>query len=230
MNTPFYFGIHLNYVCIFLAGTLLASLLMSWLYNNFFTLHVFVRKFSLIDIKSPATPLELATYINGIFLLPKHLQQKSLRSLKGSLCVDFIVMILLYGTIFLLCMHIAEKLTSSGRLLFEVLAWLQLVALICGITGNIYLLQKIHPETKPSPDSVHFLLQIIENLKWAVSLLAVVCSISLMAYFWFTGNYLYSSLHFFIIIIVEIIVFFILKKFLTKNPKVILDQYRDVVN
>ncbi len=230
MNTHFYTDVFLNYLCILLGGTLIINLIMSRFYNNYFTLHVFVRKFSLIDIKSPATPLELATYINGIFALPKHLQQKSLLSLKGSLCLEFILMPLLYGTIFLLCIQISEKLDSFGRLLFQVLAWIQIIALICGITGNIYLLKKIHPATKPSSDSVHFLLQIIENLKWTVSLSAVVCSISLMIYFWFTGNYLYSSIHFFLIIIAEIFIFLVLKKILTNNPKVILEQYRDIVN
>lgn len=230
MNTPFLIDVNLNYLWIFLAGALLASLVMSRLHNNYFTLHVFVRKFSLIDLKSPATPLELSTYINGIFLLPKHLQQKSLQSLKGSLYIDFILMPLLYGTIFLLSMLLSQKLSSRGQLLFEVLAWAQIIAFICGIISNIYLLQKIHPQTKPSSNSVHFLLQIIENSKWAVSLSAVVCSISIIVYFWFTGNYLYSSIHFILIIIAEIILFFIVKKIMSKNPKTVLEQYRDIVN
>lgn len=230
MNTPFYFDVNLNYVCLFLAGALLVSVLMNRLSNNYFTLHVFVRKFSLIDIKSPATPLELATYINGIFLLPKHLQQKSLRALKSTLYIDFAVMLLFYSTIFLLCMLISEKLLTSGRFLFQFLAWAQVIALICGFTGNVFLLKKIRPQTKPSSDSAHFLLQVMENSKWVISLGAVVCCISVMAYFWFSGNYLYSSLHFVIIILIEIIAFFILKKVVTKNPKRILEEYSDVVN
>jgi hypothetical protein len=113
MNT--HFDVNLNYICLLLAGALILSLLMSRLFNNYFTLHVFVRKFSLIDIKSPATPLELATYINGIFLLPKHLQQRSLRSLKGSLYIDFILMLMFYGIIFMFCIQISEKLSSARR-------------------------------------------------------------------------------------------------------------------
>jgi len=184
----------------------------------------------MLDLVSPATALELATYINGIYALPKQLGEKSIRSLKTNLYLDFLLMPLLYGTIFLLCMQISMKLPSFGHVLFASLAWAQIIPWICDIIENIYLLKKIHPQTIPSTPSVHAKYQLNGILKWSFSLGAVVCSISLLIYFWLTGEYLYASLYFFLIIILEIVVFFVLKKVTTKDPKIILDQYKDIGN
>lgn len=226
----FYIDISWDYFCIAFGAMLLVAFIMHLQSNHFFTLHVFVRKFSLIDIESPSTPLELATYINGIYALPEKLRAKSLRALKGNLLLDFLFMPLAYGTIFLLCMQISMKLTSVGHILFALIAWAQVIPWICDIIENIYLLNKIHAETKPSTPSVHKRVQVIEILKWSISLGAVVFSLSTLVYFWLAGVYFYESIHFLIIIIVEIILFFLLKKITSKDPKMILDQYRSVVN
>jgi hypothetical protein len=230
MNISFYIDVSWMYLCISFGAMLLVSLIMNLQKNHFFTLHVFVRKFGLLDLQSPATPLELAVYINGIFALPKKLRDSSLRALKGNLFLDFLLMPLAYVSIFLLCMQISMKLTSAGHILFAILAWAQIIPWACDIIENIYLLKKIHPDAKPSKSFVHFCFQINEVLKWTFSLGAVVLCISTLAYFWLSGRYFYDSLHFILIILAEIVLFFIFKKLTTKNPKIILDQYRDVVN
>ena len=82
MNIPFYISNNGVIFCIIFGMVLLTSFIMNLLSKNLYTLHVFVRKFSILDLQFPATALELATYIRGIFLLPKELSSKSLRALK----------------------------------------------------------------------------------------------------------------------------------------------------
>ena len=230
MKESFYIDISLSYLCICLGVLLFLKLIVSVLTNNFYTLHVFVRKFSLLDLESPATPLELATYINGIYALPQELGKKSLRSLKSTLYLDFLVMPFLYGTIFLLCMQLSMKFQIVGRIFFQMLGWLQILAWIFDIIGNVYLLKKIHPKTIPSAKNLHSMMQKNTLSKYIIYLGTVVICISIMIYFWLTGNYSYISLHYFIIIILEIIAFLILKKATAKDPKIILDKYSGVVN
>ncbi len=91
MNISFYMNVSWIYFCISFGAMLLVSLIMNLQKNHFFTLHVFVRKFTLLDLQSPATPLELAVYIKGIFALPKQLRDSSLRALKSNLFLDFFI-------------------------------------------------------------------------------------------------------------------------------------------
>jgi hypothetical protein len=230
MKDIYYIDLSLGYLCVCFGILLFLKLITSILDNNFYTLHVFVRKFSLIDLESPATPLELATYINGIYALPEELGERSLKSLKFSLYFEFIVMLFLYGTIFLLCMQLSMKFHITGRIFFQMLGWLQILEWILDIVEHVYLLKKIHPKTIPSSRNVHSMMQISTVCKYVIYLGTVVICLSIMVYFWLTGNYAYISLHYFTIIALEIIAFIILKKITAKDPKIILDKYSNVVN
>lgn len=230
MSNFFYIDISWMYFCIVFGAMLIVAFIMNLQSKYFYTLHVFVRKFSIIDLQSPVSALELATYIKGIFMLPSELSQKSLRALKGNLYLNFLFMPLAYGSIFLLCMQISAKLTSIGHGLFAVLAWAQIIAWICGVAENIYLLRKMRPDLEVSKPSVHKRYQLIQICKWTIALIAIVFCISFIFYFWLAGRYTYSSVQYLILILAEMAVIFILKKISDKTLKVNLDDYKSVGN
>jgi hypothetical protein len=198
--------------------------------KNFYTLHVFVRKFSILDLEFPVSALELATYIKGIYLLPKELAAKSLRSLKGELWVHFLFIPFLYGTIFLLCMQVSLKMNFLGNYVFTFLAWIQIIPLICDVIENIYLLQKVKPDAEVSTTFVHKSYQLLGKIKWGISLAAAVFSISTLFYFWLTGHYSEQSAKFIFVIIGEMILIGILLKLTVNSSKIDLDQYQNIGN
>ena len=168
-----------------------------------------------MDLELPASAEELANLIKGIFKLPAEMKVKSLRSLRGQLIIDFLFMPAVYGAIFLLCMKISWKMTGVwGEQIFAGLAWLQIVAFIFDIIENIYLLGKIKEDVIPSSKSVHRSYQTIVVVKWAIALTATICSLSGVIYFWLVGRYSTGSLHYVLIIIGELIVFFLIAKFM----------------
>ncbi|HUZ61358.1 MAG TPA: hypothetical protein VMU83_21465 [Hanamia sp.] len=230
MNFPFYINISWIWFCIGFGAISLIGFIMHLQSKNFYTLHVFVRKFSIIDLEFPASPLELATYIKGIFLLPKELSAKSLRALNGQLYLHLLFIPLLYGTIFLLCMQLSHKMNFLGNYIFALLAWIQLIPLIFDYIENFYLLQKIRPDTDVSTQSVHNSFQLLGKLKWAISLSVAVFCISSLAYFWLTGNYSIHSLCFSIVIIGEIILLLLLLKITKNSSKINLDLYQNIGN
>jgi hypothetical protein len=198
--------------------------------KNFYTLHVFVRKFSILDLEFPASALELATYIKGIFLLPKELSSKSLRALKGRLWIHFLFIPLMYGTIFLLCMLVSYKMNFLGNYVFAILAWAQLIPFICDVIENCYLLQKIRPDTKVSTTSVFKMYQFLGKIKWSIALLAVVFSISALFYFWLTGYYSAQSTLYLLVLLAELILLVILFKLTSNSSKIDLDKYQNIGN
>lgn len=216
---PVYLNIDWIYFCIVFGAMLLISFIMSLQSVNFYTMHVVVRKFSMIDLEFPASALELVTFIKGIFLLPVELSKKTLRALRGQLYLDFLFMPSLYGSIFLLCMKVSLKMSSFGHRLFAVLAWLQCIAWLCDIIENIYLLSKIQRQPKVSKPAVHLAYMALETGKWGIALTATVCSIAAMFYFWLVGLYSLHSIYYLLIIAAEIIVIFIAKKITAKSEK-----------
>lgn len=208
----------------------LIGLIMYSQSKKLYTLHVFVRHFSMLDLEFPASPLELATYIKGIFLLPKELSSSSLRALKGRLYLHFLFIPFLYGTIFLLCIQIADKMNSWGNYIFTTLAFIQIIPLICDVAENFYLLQKIHPDVSPSAPSVHKAYQLLAKIKWAIASIAVVFAISTLFYFWLSGNYSFTSIQFPGIIIGELIIIYILARIIPKKPKINLEKYQNIGN
>jgi hypothetical protein len=230
MKSFFYIDVSWVYFCISFGAMLLVALYMNYQSRFYYTLHVFVRKFTLVDLQSPASPLELATYIKGIYLLPRELSKKSLRALKNNLRIEFLFMPLAFGTVFLFCMQISMKLTSVGHWLFAILAWSQVVAWILGMIENFYLLKKISPDVQPSVLSVHKLMGRLDIIKWAILLFAIVAGISVMCYFWLTGRYHYDSVQYLVLIIAEAAVVLVFKKIADKRPKVNLKNYKEVSN
>ena len=212
--------------CIALGAVLVLSYIMSLQSRNFYTDHIVVRKFSILDLEFPASPRELINYIKGIFLLPAELSAKTLRNLRGQLYVDFLFMVAAYGSVFILCMKVAGKMTDFGFWIFMALAWLQIIPLICDVIENIYLLGKLKPEPPLSTQRTHNAYLKLEICKWGIPLTGVVCCIAAIAYFWLTGNYTYNSIEYFVLIIAELALFFILKKATAKNDNEKLDAFR----
>lgn len=212
--------------CIVFGAMLLLNYLMSFQSKSFYTEHVVIRKFSMLDLEFPASALELVTYIKGIFKLPAGLAKKTLKALKGQLYFDFIFMLALYGSIFILCMKVSMKLTFFGHGLFAFFAWLLFIPLLCNIIENIYLLNKIRPDPVVSKPAIHKGYQILQMGKWIIALTAAVCSIAAIFYFWLIGRYSYDSLNYLVITVGEIIIFFILKKSTAKSDKEKLDEFQ----
>ena len=230
MNLLFHISNNGILFCVIFGAMMLTTFIMNLLGKNLYTLHVFVRKFSILDLQFPASALELATYIRGIFLLPKSLSSKSLRALKGQLYVDFLFMPFAYGSIFLLCILLSHKMNYVGNYIFTILAWLQIIPFLCDIAENIYLLKKIHPDVKASKPSVHKIYQLIVKTKWSIAIIAVVFCISALCYFWLTGNFSNSSLPYFLVILIILLVMAALTKATANISKVNLDEYQHIGN
>lgn len=230
MNFLFSINIGWAWFSIGFGATVLTGFIMHLQSKNFYTLHVFVRKFSILDLEFPASALELATYIKGIFLLPKELSSKSLRALKGRLWLHFLYIPFLYGTIFLGCMQVSHKMNFLGNYVFAILAWIQLIPFICDLIENFYLLQKIRPDAPVSTTFVHKTYQLLGKIKWGISLTAVVFSISALFYFWLTGHYSPRSAMFLIVLLAELIIVIILLRSTANSSKIDLDQYQNIGN
>ncbi|NLR78124.1 hypothetical protein [Chitinophaga eiseniae] len=206
------------WLCISMAIFLLTAFIMGRQSRYFYTMDVVPRQFSITDLQLPSCQKELVNLIKGIYTMPAANRQQTLRALRGQLWVDFLFMPAAYGSIFLVCMKVASKMNPAGTLLFSILAWLQLLCWLCDIVENIYLLQKISPNVSESTKTVHRAYQLLEIIKWGFSLLATVCGLSALLFFWVTGNFAVSSLHYLLIIVGEIVVFIALQKLPTREP------------
>jgi hypothetical protein len=226
----FYPAVQWDQFCIALAAFLIVGYIINLQSRYLFTLHVFVRKFSLTDLESPASAMELNTYIQGIFKLPKELSVKSFRALKADLYLGLIFMPLACITLFIFCMKISMKLTFFGHFFFALLAWLQIIPLICSYIQNIYLIRKLHRDAKTSSAPVHRMMQVVEALKWTVLLVAIVFGVTAMCYFWLTGRFHYNSVLYLLIILAEFILIFLMRKLAERRPAVNLADYQDIGN
>ena len=207
------------YFCFAFGIMLLTSIIMERQSRSFYTRDVVLRKFSIMDLQLPASAHELSDILKGIYLLPEEMKEKSIRSLKGQLIIDFLFMPAAYGAIFLLCMKVSWKMTGNiGEQIFAALAWLQLLAFSFDIIENIYLLNKIKPGVVPPSQAVHKTMQTIIILKWAFALIGTVCSLSGVVYFWLVGRYSVTSLNYVLIILAEVVLFFLITKF-TKSKQ-----------
>ena len=230
MNVPFSISSNGTLFCILFGAMGLTGFIMHLQSKNFYTLHVFVRKFSMLDLQFPASALELATYIRGIFLLPKELSTRSLRAIKGQLYVDFFFIPLLYSTIFLLCILVSNKMNLTGDYIFTALAWIQIIPFLCDLAENFYLLQKIKPDSQASKSSVHKAYQLLGKIKWGVAGIAIVLCISTLCYFWLTGNFSYSSVKYLIVILIILMVLIALIRVTANSYKIDLGPYHNIGN
>ena len=166
---------------------LFLHLIMGLQSNNFFTRHVVVRKFSILDLEFPPSAVEMVNFIKDIFSLPAAQAKKTSIALRRQLLLDFLFMPAFYGSIFILSMKVSMKMTYFGHKFFAVLAWIQIIAWLCDIIENIYLLNKIHPEPIVSNIAIFKSYEALEVLKWGIPLLTFVCSIAAISYFWLVG-------------------------------------------
>jgi hypothetical protein len=215
----FYVDISWIYFCVVFGIALICSLIMSLQSTNFYTMHVVIRKFSMIDLEFPASAQELVTFIKGIFKLPPEISKKSLHALKTQLYFHFLFIPFVYGSIFIACMKVSSKMTYFGHGLFAMLAWIQIIPLLCDVVESIYLLKKIKPDPLISNPVIHNAYVLLEILKWGIALTAAICCAGAVFYFWLVGMYSYNSLHFLLIAAAEIIIFFIFKKLTMKSEK-----------
>ena len=173
-----------------------------------------------MDLELPATALELVNLIKGIYKLPPGRSKKTVSALKAQLYIDFLFMPCAYGAIFILCMLVSAKMElHAGRMVFITLAYLQAVPWVCDIIENIYLLHKIRPDVTVSTDAAHNSYLRMEYVKWGLALIAAICAIAALCYFWLAGKYDSRSLYYLAVIVAEIILFVILSKLFLKNKK-----------
>lgn len=204
--------------CVAAAVLLLVALAMQFYGGFFMTKDVLVRDFHILDLELASSEMEIDNTLKGIVKLEPADSSKVIHALKSHLYADFLFMPAAYGIIFIACMKVAWKMPEPGATFFSALAWLQIVAFACDILENIYLLGKIsrlNSEYKPS-----FLkfpsYQMLEVLKWGLSMLAAVCVLSAFLYFWISGLYMGQSLPYLLIVAAELAVFALLMKLLKK--------------
>ena len=205
-------------ILCFLVGLLLVTrLIMRRQSQHFCTLDVVVRKFSITDLQFAASPREVTNIINGIYALPSEQSEKTLRSLRTHLIVDFVFMPGIYGAIFFACFKTSEKMLSFGEQVFIWLALLQAIAWVLDIVENSYLLKKIKPSVVPSSQQMHKTYQWMEVVKWGIALTGAVCSVSALLYFWLIGNYKIESLSYLVVLAIEVVIAFMVSKFFVRS-------------
>ncbi len=196
--------IHIPNAGLYFGIAFVVMLLSAWLMGRqsrfFFTKYPLRRKFTIREMEFPSRSFELETLINGIYLLPDD-APKTIKALKKQLLLDYFLFIpAVYGGIFILCMHIAGELrTEVGHYWFRGLAWAQLISFVLDYIENTYFWIMIgkrdipvpKPDvTKPEPVSRSFkTMQLLQVFKWGFPLIGIVCCLSVLAYFWFSGRY-----------------------------------------
>lgn len=205
--------------CAALGLAAITTIIMSIQSRQFLTIDAVERRFSILDLEFASKPIEIPNIINGIYALPQPQSTKTLRALRGQLIIDFLFMPGIYGAVFFACMHVSLKMTTPwGKDAFAVLAWLQIIPWICDIIENIYLFSKTKHNVPPSSENLHAAYQKMELVKWGLSLTGGVCAIAALFFFWVSGKYLAVSFPYLLIIIAEIIAFFILAKLFVGKP------------
>lgn len=204
-------------ICITTGIFLLFGLILRIQSRQFCTLDVVIRRFSIMDLEFPASPREVTNIINGIYQLPTNRSEKTLRFVKAHLYTDFLFMPFAYGSIFLACIKVSEKMYSFGQSVFIVLAWLQIIAWLLDVIENIYLLNKLKPTTIPSKQSIHKAYQALQVFKWGIALTGAICSLSALLYFWLIGSYATESLTYLIILVIEVVAVLVAARFLANQ-------------
>jgi hypothetical protein len=213
-----------NWLLFTVAFTLLliVSFIMQKQSEHFYTQDVIVRKFSIMELEMPATSRELYNLITGLFRLPPDESKKSLRALRGQLWLDFLFMPLAYGCIFLLCWRVANKMQlPAGKYIFLAFAAGQLIAWICDIIENLFLLSQLKPGVKEMSMGLHRSYLYMEAVKWGLSITATVCGMGAVIYFWCTGMYSITSLYYFVVVAIEVFIFLAISFFAKKKNTVL---------
>lgn len=185
--------VHIPYLWLWFTGCLVlfvvCTIFMSRQSKHFKYLRgVAITSFSIFDLEFPGTISSIRRIITGIQGLDTGLREKSLRSLKANLRLDFLFMTGVYPGIFLLCMNMALRMERAGKTLFLVLAWLQALAFLFDILENIYLFNKVKNPTD-SRTWVYRGYRYIVGAKWVFATSGAVCALFGLLYFWINGNY-----------------------------------------
>lgn len=205
-----------TWLCFTFGATLFLALIMQKLGADLVTSKVSApRTFSILDLEFPSHKGEIAKIIRGIYKLPSEdTQNKVLRALRRILYVDYLFMPAIYGSIFLLCMGVAGKLSdqSVGQRFFAVLAWLQLLPLLFDILENLLLLSQIKKEPQDLPKRLYRVFVTMVSAKWIISVFGAVTASMMVFYFFLKGNYTQpSSLIFVAVVVAEVAVFFAIR-------------------
>ena len=220
------------WIAAFAGVALLLSSIMGVLSKNFVTLHVFIRKFKMLDLEFATTPLELSTYVNGIFNkeMPEELSGKCYRSIKAFLILSILCQILIATVFFFTCHLIAANLKGIHRIFFLGLAWLQVASLLCGFVRVIFFLSYIKAGAKPLSQKTFKVNEVIEIIKWAIPLITGVVIISYFLFVWFSGVANLQLLDIVMLLIAEVFIVFLIKKYVIKIKPVNVEMYRSVGN
>ena len=201
---------------------LLAIYIMGSQSRKLYTMHVVQRKFTMMDLEFPTTPLEMSKILSGIFKIKDDkIQRASLRALKGQLLIDFFLFMPgVYGGIFVMSMKVATKMLSKfGHNAFLIFAWVQVLCFILDVIENRYIWIKIRAEIKPSSQTVFNAYKLLEFFKWGLPLVASVSCFSTLLYFWITGHYATSSYKYMVLIGLELVAFIGASLWLRKPSK-----------
>ena len=209
---------------------LILVFIMKALSENFLTLYVFVRAFKIFDLEFATSPLELSTYIKGIYeeALPTEVTQKTSRSLKQFLTLSIICQVLIAAVLFFTCNRIASH--NLHKDLFLILGWSQVVSLTCGLIRAFFFLQYIDKDAQPISEKLFSIYRIIEIIKWAIPLVTSVVIASIFLYLWFSGLLNLSLLHNFSILVAVGILVLLIKKYVIKTKEVNLESFREIGN
>ncbi len=176
--------------------------------RRFYTKDLVVRKFSIMELKLPATPASMNNVISGLYQLDAGRFQTSMRALKRQLAADFLFMPLSYGIVFMLCWRVADKISSlPAQYFFILLGWLQPLCLLIDLIANVYLWRKLSPNFTPVSNANHRIYLGLQISKWIIFVIASVCSITAIGYFWLVGNYSSAAFYALLIVLAQLIFF-----------------------
>lgn len=195
------------------------------------------KKFSVMDLEFPSSSVDLRKVLSGINKLEPKQIIKTKKALKGNLYVDFLFMPFAYFTIFLLCMHIADR---NGNPVFAILAWLQVITWICDLWENSYIL-KIYKSVNSvnsvpavnlncidekncstafdhyKEESGFIVFKYMVRIKWAIALAGLICSLLMLFYYWITRQYNTEALPYLYMFFGVVILFIIISMFSKKK-------------
>ncbi|KAA5533484.1 hypothetical protein F0919_13160 [Taibaiella lutea] len=204
--------------CIAFGGMLTGTFIMGRLGNRFYTMDPLKRKVSMLALEFPAKETEVANILKGVFLLDEEEKKASINSFRWQIILDFLLfMPCAYGSIFILCSTIAPTLKSTGENIFMILAYAQILCFALDAIENIYLWSNLKPNAKNASKFTFRLMQILEALKWGFALIGAIGGLSVICFYWLSGNYNSGSLIYILIFFLEIVVFLLLSKIKTKS-------------
>ncbi|TDH25242.1 hypothetical protein EXU57_14150 [Segetibacter sp. 3557_3] len=187
--------------------------------RRFYTKELVVRKFSIMELKLPATPASLYNVIAGLFQLDARQRRISIEAVRRQLFTDFLFMPLTYAIVFMLCWRVADKISlEPARQFYTFLGLLQPLCLLVDMSANVFLLRKLKPNTQLPSKANHRIYLRLQLLKWIIFVVASVCSIAAICYFWLVGNYSGAAFNSLLMVLGQLLVFCIAVLLLPQQP------------